>query len=414
MLFKRIWYRTASLFIAAVIIAMSPAALSVMKAKALTLAEMQAQSEKLQKEAKALDARINSQEKNLTDQKAYKNTLDSKIRNTTAQIDLLEDRIDTMTKRINTLEGNIKVKETAIRGKEGAIEERFQSLRLRLRAISKTGNLSKLQMLMDSDSYTDYLIKSKMMERVAQNDKALMNDLEAEIKEINADKEKLASDKADVSKQLSEVNGLKKQANARKAELDVLYGKANAALKKIQSDLNVYEQRRKATEKELEELENKIRAIINQNSSNGKYSGGKMYWPVPAVHNISSFYGIRWGKLHKGIDIANGSVPIYGQNIVAASSGVVIYANYTSVWGGGYGYYVIIDHGVDSRGNKISTLYAHCSKVFARVGDRVSGGQTVIARAGATGDVTGPHLHFEVRVNGKAVDPIANGYIKVN
>ncbi|HBT63865.1 MAG TPA: hypothetical protein DEB10_04280, partial [Ruminococcaceae bacterium] len=136
--------------------------------------------------------------------------------------------------------------------------------------------------------------------------------------------------------------------------------------------------------------------------------------PVPAVRNISSFYGKRWGRLHKGIDIANGSVPVYGQNIVAAHSGTVIYSNYTSVWGGGYGYHIIIDHGVDGKGRKISTLYAHCSKVFVRVGDKVVGGKTVIAKAGSTGDVTGPHLHFEVRENGVAVDPLAKGYLKVN
>ena len=92
---------------------------------------------------------------------------------------------------------------------------------------------------------------------------------------------------------------------------------------------------------------------------------------------------------------------------------MVIYSNYSNTWGGGYGYYTMVDHGVDSKGRKIVTLYAHCSKMYARVGDKVVGGQTVLALAGSTGDVTGPHLHFEVRVNGTAVDPIANGYVKI-
>ena len=123
---------------------------------------------------------------------------------------------------------------------------------------------------------------------------------------------------------------------------------------------------------------------------------------------------MRWGKLHKGIDIANGSIPIYGQNIVAAADGVVIYANKTNSWGGGYGYYIMIDHGKDSKGRTITTLYAHNSKVHVSVGDKVTGGKTVIAQAGSSGNVTGPHLHFEVRVNGTCVDPIANGYLKKN
>ena len=104
---------------------------------------------------------------------------------------------------------------------------------------------------------------------------------------------------------------------------------------------------------------------------------------------------------------------VYGQKVVAAADGVVIYSNSTNSWGGGYGYYIMIDHGTDSKGRRIVTLYAHNSRVYAKVGDKVVGGQTVISLAGDTGNVTGPHLHFEVRVDGTAVDPIANGYVKV-
>ncbi len=251
------------------------------------------------------------------------------------------------------------------------------------------------------------------MERVARNDKNLMDELEREIEKIEADKEKLYTDKTEVEKMLIDAEKLKKQSDTQKAELDVLHAKANAALKKIQSTKSSYEQKLRQTKKEQQALENQIRQIIDQNSGDGQY-GNVMFWPVPTVRNISSFYGPRWGGFHKGIDIANGSIPIYGENIVAAASGTVIYANSTWVWGGGYGYYIIIDHGFDKQGKSISTLYAHCSKVFARVGQKVVGGQTVIALAGNTGNVTGPHLHFEVRENGTAVDPIGKGYIKFN
>ena len=162
-------------------------------------------------------------------------------------------------------------------------------------------------------------------------------------------------------------------------------------------------------EKELEELSKK-----GDEDYDGKYTNGTMFWPVPTVRNISSGFGSRWGTVHRGIDIANGSVPIYGEKIYAAESGTVIYSNYTSTWGGGYGYYCIVDHGLDSKGRRISTLYAHTSKMYARVGDKVTRGKTVLALAGDTGNVTGPHLHFEVRVNGVAVDPIKNGYVSLN
>jgi hypothetical protein len=106
-------------------------------------------------------------------------------------------------------------------------------------------------------------------------------------------------------------------------------------------------------------------------------------------------------------------VEVVGTEI--ASGRVFGYHTYGTALGGGYGYYCIVDHGIDSQGRSVTTLYAHCSKMFARVGQTVVGGKTVLAQAGSTGNVTGPHLHFEVRLNGKSVDPL-NTYVspKVN
>lgn len=138
-----------------------------------------------------------------------------------------------------------------------------------------------------------------------------------------------------------------------------------------------------------------------------------MYWPVPAVKNIASPFGTRYlggHSFHKGIDISEGFVPVYGKPIYAAADGVVISAiNYANT--SGFGYYVVIDHGYDENGVKITTLYAHCSEILVSAGQAVIGGETVIARAGDTGDAFGPHLHFEVWENGVAVDPVGNGYV---
>lgn len=409
--FEKKTVRFVAVFAALLTISMTPAAVSNFKARAETLEEMMKQSERLQKEANELDRIIGSQQKKLTDQKAYVKALEDKIKNYASQIDLLMSRIEKMESNIDDVKAEISAREEEIESKEKDIESRFQALRLRLRALSKTGNLSALQMLLSTDNYVDYLIKSEIMRRIAENDQKLMNELEAEISLINADKEKLEEKKSDLLSQLSEVQNLKKQSDAKKKELEVLSAQKNAEINKLSKSLNSNKQKYKATLQEYQETEEKIKKIIAETGVNGKY-GGLMFWPVPAVHAISSFYGPRWGRLHRGIDIANGPVPVYGQNIVAAASGTVIFVNSTNSWGGGYGYYLIIDHGLDSKGRKISTLYAHCSKILAKVGDKVIGGSTVIARVGNTGDVTGPHLHFEVRVNGTAVDPIANGYIK--
>ena len=126
-------------------------------------------------------------------------------------------------------------------------------------------------------------------------------------------------------------------------------------------------------------------------------STGKFVWPLPSCKMVASPFGNRWGKSHKGIDISGNGV--YGDPIIAADGGTVVEVN-ASGWGGGYGLYVIVDHGGGYR-----TMYAHCSSINVRVGQKVSQGQ-MIARVGATGNITGPHLHFEIRVNGAPVDPL--------
>ena len=130
-----------------------------------------------------------------------------------------------------------------------------------------------------------------------------------------------------------------------------------------------------------------------------------MQWPTvpnayitsPCGTRLHPIYGIM--KLHKGIDIGGG-VKI-GDPIYAAADGVIIYSNYND---GGYGNMVMIDHGLDSNGTKIITLYGHGSKLLKNVGDVVKKGDEIM-ELGSTGNSTGPHVHFEVRENGVAVDP---------
>jgi murein DD-endopeptidase MepM/ murein hydrolase activator NlpD len=129
---------------------------------------------------------------------------------------------------------------------------------------------------------------------------------------------------------------------------------------------------------------------------------GKFVWPLPGITTITSHFGPRWGTVHQGLDISGYNA--YGKRIVAADGGVVYAVNATNSWGtgmfAGYGYALIIDHG-----NGYRTLYAHCSQVIVKPGQRVSKGQT-IAYVGNTGNSTGPHLHFEVRRNNKRVNPL--------
>lgn len=129
---------------------------------------------------------------------------------------------------------------------------------------------------------------------------------------------------------------------------------------------------------------------------------GDFMWPLPGFSTITSPYGPRWGTVHQGLDISGYNA--YGKGIVASDGGVVYAVNATNSWGSGmfagYGYAVIIDHG-----NGYRTLYAHCSRVIVKAGQKVSKGQT-IAYVGNTGKSTGPHLHFEIRRNNSRINPL--------
>ncbi|MCH5297551.1 MAG: peptidoglycan DD-metalloendopeptidase family protein [Ruminococcus sp.] len=133
----------------------------------------------------------------------------------------------------------------------------------------------------------------------------------------------------------------------------------------------------------------------SSSSSASSYGSGSFIWPLPYTHNLTSDFGSRWGRLHGGLDIASGGV--YGQSIIAADSGTVILAGNQ---GDGYGNYVIIDHG-----NGYKTLYGHMSSVAVYAGQQVAQGE-VIGYVGSTGNSTGPHLHFEIRVNDVQTDPL--------
>jgi murein DD-endopeptidase MepM/ murein hydrolase activator NlpD len=165
-------------------------------------------------------------------------------------------------------------------------------------------------------------------------------------------------------------------------------------LKEILTDLKELERQEDKLLAQSKEIEKKIVSL----QSSKKYIGGELSWPAPGYYKITSQYGYRnhpilkKKKLHTGIDIA---VP-KNSNVIAANSGKVIYSGYY----GGYGNTVIIDHG-----GKISTLYAHNSKLLVKVGDEVEKDK-VISKSGSTGLSTGPHLHFEVRENGQHVDPL--------
>ena len=359
---------------------------------AATKAELDQKLENLKKQETQLKNQLADAKNDLTASQQRKNLIDSQIANAQQQIELLDSQVE-------SVEAQIVKAESEIADKKAAIADTREKLGARMRAIAKRGNVSTMQMLLNTENYTDYLLKTKAMKLIAEQDQATIEAYEAEMAKISAEQDALEEKKATLE-------STRAASTSKKKELDKLYAAAQSEVRNLQSTVSGYNSQIAAKKKEMEATEREITKLIQNTASTGKYNAKMMYWPVPTVRAISSVFGERWGTVHRGIDIANGSIPIYGQNIVAAADGTVIYANSTSTWGGGYGYYCIVDHGLDSKGRSVTTLYAHCLVMYARVGQKVVGGKTVLAKAGSTGNVTGPHLHFEVRLNGLSTNPL--------
>ena len=412
---KSVRVRLLSLLSAVVLMVALTGSLSTASVTAApSLDALEQQLKDLQSQEKEIKKELNSASSDLSASKKRKELLDAQIANAESQIELLSQRIAANEAAMEEKNQEIIYAEETILAMEGSIVYTHEKLGERLRAIAKTGNLSAIQRLLNIKNYEEYLLKSKAAECISERDQAIMKRLEEALADIRAAKAELDVQKQDIAAQREELEELKKTSDAKKKELDVLCAAAQSEIRNLQNTVSDYNSELAAVRKKIEEADAEIERIIKESQSVGKYDQDMMYWPVPAVRNISSYFGPRWGTQHRGIDISNGPVPIYGQNIYAAADGVVLKVNYTNSWGSGwsygYGYCVLIDHGLDSKGRKVTTMYAHCSKIpsYIREGATVKGGETVIGQAGKTGDVTGPHLHFEVRLDGVRVNPYPN------
>ena len=259
--------------------------------------------------------------------------------------------------------------------------------------------MSTLGVLLGADSYSQFLMRAEIVSSVAQHDQDLLNQLAAEKAELEELKAGIEEDKA-------AIEGDKTTMEEKKEELGVQMEQANARIQDISAmerEFLANKEEMQAQMKEVQAEIDRIFAEINQNSQS-PYVGGEMLWPVPSLGQITCGYGLRFGgsDFHTGMDISGSGA--YGASIVAANSGTVKVANTSVTPGYGYGKYVIIDHG-----GGMQTLYGHCSALNVSVGQYVSRGEK-IAEVGSTGWSTGPHLHFEVRKDGKAVEPSA--YLK--
>ncbi len=271
------------------------------------------------------------------------------------------------------------------------LKQKSNKLNKRVREIYKSSAVNYLDLLFSTHSMADFINRAYFFGKIIEGDAKLISDVSDEYHLFKNKKEKLVAVTEQV-KDLAKEIGQKRSEIAQKAEEE----------KGVWSDLK---DRREDYEKKVAELEKsseQLTRIIQEKMAERKRAGvsahgsGALDWPLRG--RITSPFGYRrdpfWrGRhMHTGIDIANS----YGEIIRAADGGEVIFSG----WWDGYGKAVVIDHG-----RNISTVYGHMSRIYVENGNKVSKGQ-IIGLVGSTGYSTGPHLHFEVRVNGKPTNPM--------
>ena len=370
-----------------------------------SVSSMQDKKADLADKNKELQEEIDALKDSQADKQALADKYEEKLKNTKSMLNTVIEEINDTEVKINEKQAEIAQKEVELQDAKALFEER-------LRAIYMTGSTSQLELLLSAENLSDYLVRSELVKNVTEADNALMESIKQKMSEIEAAKAEIEDQKAKAEERKKDLQALNVQYTKELEEL-------NAAIDSLSSQAKELDNQIAENDEAMEKLQAEIDAAIAESQknngdrefSNSNSSGGIVYksdmftWPLPNCYTISSKFGYRVNpvsgiyKLHAGTDIAKSG--IYGSPIGAAADGIVIKRSYDS---GGYGNYIMIDHG-SFEGNHYVTLYAHMSSVAVSAGQTVKAGQTV-GYVGDTGGVTGPHLHFEIRVNGSPTDPM--------
>jgi murein DD-endopeptidase MepM/ murein hydrolase activator NlpD len=318
--------------------------------------------------------------------------LEQNFKLVSGQLNQAQKKVFQTRQELSDLQNNMATLEANLQSKHALLNKR-------LVAIYKYGPQNYLQIILSSDSFGDLVSNFGSVAYFVRSDLELIDDVKSAQLRVAEQQTLVEHRREKVETEMKEISVLQNKVSTQQRKISAKVSITKSELSKIQND-------RSRLEKALDELEatsKKLEAQIrrSQQGSQGRILGsGQLMWPV-ACRRITSPFGwrthpvLKRRKYHTGIDIG---VPT-GTPVKAADAGIVL----VSGWQGGYGNFIAIDHG-----KGISTCYGHNSRLLVRAGQRVAKGQR-ISFSGSTGLSTGPHLHFEVRVNGNPVNPL--GYL---
>ena len=301
-----------------------------------------------------------------------------------------QEELTKINQDVDTLMTQIQENEEKLNKVQSEVDKMQSLVDARVIAMYETPKLQYLEILLTSESFTEMLGNYYNLKDLIEYDSELLETAKNQRREIVTTKKILAEKKQQVVKDKQTQQKKSQVLSNVKKTREYYLSKLSKEEQDLQAQIDEYNT-------QVAEIEAEIK-MMALNSIGSDYMGGAMTWPVPGYTSLTSLYGMRVHpitkayKLHTGVDI---SAPT-GAIFVAAADGVVTKATFNKA----YGNMVVIDHG-----GGVQTLYAHGSEILVQVGQQVTKG-TQVLKVGSTGYSTGPHAHFEIRINGQTVDPL--------
>jgi len=347
--------------------------------------------EKIQEEREEMQKQIDELSRTESQYKGEVNEVEEQLLGALLELDGLNGQLAEAKSGMDRTTIELVVKEEELKQIEGELSEKVRILNNRVAQIYKNGGSNILEVLLKAGDFIEFISRMKLMSLFARQDMEHVESIK-EKRDATLGIKKSIIDLRETQKEHKEkIERLVAKSQAKTDEIEELYGEKKGLLSQTRANKSALI----AMEKELEIQEAEVTRIL-ESYKYGTAPSGKFMWPVAGSirsgfgYRIHPIFGVR--RFHAGLDIAAG----HGTLIKAGDGGQVIQAGYS----GGYGYTVLLYHG-----GGFATRYAHLSSIRCSTGQFVERGQ-VIGLVGSTGWSTGPHLHFEVRINGEAQNPL--------
>lgn len=400
-----------------------------------SISDLEQQLQQLEQENQKYQKILDDTKSDIAEKEEYKSALVSKVQ-------VLDEKIAVTREKISSLNDDIKEKQDAYDKGLSEVEDQFDALANRLRILYMSGNATDLEIIFGAKDFSDLIDKMELVKSLANSDKELISEIQTKLDELSTKKKSLEADKKDLETQqaslksdqdefnklISDNDEILKNLYASNSEAQNSLESAALQSDEIEAKISQYYAAQKAAAEhaaQASQSSSSSSGSSSSSSSSGSSSSGSsssgsssvivpsgsgFAWPTPGFVSLSSeWFEDREVYNHGGIDIAGAG--IMGTPVVAAADGTVVATNsscthnwgksYSCGCGGGYGNYVMISHA----GGKM-TVYGHLTSLTVSSGQSVSRGQ-IIGYVGSTGNSTGPHLHYECRLNGVRYNPMS-------